>query len=90
MNNITEETRLKYVSKTFGNYDYERFKTLNEDDALTLNYPCELRFEHLEPMLVNAIKKGYIYIMDKEIGIPMQCSGIIGFREGKLMLFCER
>lgn len=41
-------------------------------------------------LLMEMIQKGQICIMDKESCVPFQASGIVGYEDIKLLIFCER
>jgi hypothetical protein len=43
-----------------------------------------------QTLLKNLINDGKIYIMDKEHGIAFIASLVIGFRDNKLLICCER
>ena len=41
-------------------------------------------------LLMEMINRGEIYIMDKEPSVPMSASGVVGYKDNKIIIFCER
>lgn len=78
-----------YVRNTLGDYDYERLEEMNEELIASMRKP-DSKYNTLIVELNKLIKKGDLLLMDKESGSTFECSGIIGYVGGKLMLFNER
>jgi hypothetical protein len=79
----------EYVKKTLGDYDYDRLEEMNENLIASLRKPNS-KYDTLILELNKLIKKGDLLLMDKESGSSFECSGVIGYVGGKLMLFNER
>lgn len=90
MEQVKEEVnRRKYVRKAIGEDDYERIEKLNGEAIASMREP-DNKYNTLILELNKLIKERNILLMDKEFGVPFTCSGIIGYVDGKLMLFNER
>lgn len=67
-------------------YDYDRMDA-EYSQHLTLIPP---EHEKVVKLLMEMIQKGQILIMDKESSVPMDASGIVGYKNEKIVIFCER
>jgi hypothetical protein len=79
----------KYVKNTLGEYDYERLEEMNSELIASLQKP-DSKYDNLIIELNKLIKNSELLLMDKESGSAFECSGVIGYVNGKLMLFNER
>lgn len=74
------------VVAIYGQGDYDH---LNSEMQQRLSLPLPVHkklIENLKPM----IRLRQLWFMDKQTGLPMEASGMIGLDEDKLLIFCER
>jgi len=76
---------LDYIYTVFDKFEFER---LDADTAACMEKPNS-QYDKIIVLLQKLIKQDKLYMMDKDTGVPMPCSGIIGL-DGKLLLVCER
>ena len=79
----------KQAIKYFGEYDYNRLIGMNSNDVLEIK-EIDTEYKTLVDLLRTLIKNGKIKLMDKEYGGAWTASGVIGFRNGELLIFHER
>ena len=82
---MTQQEPLDYIYTVFDKYEFER---LDPETAACMEKPNP-EYAKIITVLKKLIQNDKLYIMDKETGVPMPCSGTIGL-DGKLLLVCER
>lgn len=85
-------TPSKEVIQQFGEYDFDRITKIDDED---IKHICEIPendkvFKLVSELLKTYIQQGRIHIMDKEGGVAFAASGVIGFKNDKLLIFSER
>ena len=80
--NIPEEV----IELFGGEYDLERMDE-KYSEKLTL---IPAQHSDLVKLLMIMIRNGELMIMDKESCVPMDASGVIGYKNNKIIIFCER
>jgi hypothetical protein len=69
-----------------GEYDFQRISEEYSENFTVI--PPE--HKEIVKVLMRMILNGDIFIMDKESGVPMDASGIVGYENDKIIIFCER
>ena len=76
----------KIIELFGGEYDFQRMDE-EYSQKLTLIPPSHA---DVVKLLMKMICNGEVMIMDKESCVPMDASGVIGYENNKIIIFCER
>ncbi len=82
---MTQQEPLDYIYTVFDKFEFER---LDPETAACMEKP-DPKYDKIIVLLQKLIKQDKLYMMDKDTGVPMPCSAMIGL-DGKLLLVCER
>lgn len=93
---LVDDNPSEKLIEEFGVHDYQRLERMNSDLPLEQQHHRQIseikdeQLNHYKNLIQSLIKQEYIYIMDKESGIAFKASVVIGFRDNKLLICCER
>lgn len=79
----------KEAIEYFGRYDYNRLVRMGSNDVLNIKFD-ETEYKTFVNLLRTFIQNGRIKLMDKENGCAWEASGVIGYKDGELLIFHER
>lgn len=84
------ESAKAVLKNKFGSYDYERLAEEGEADDITRLSSVSKDNVSLAAAIAELIRSNKLYIMDKESGVAMPASLVIGYNRDSLLITCER
>lgn len=71
----------------FGSDDYERLLEMEEESVLQIEEITDPYLKKASKIMNDLIQRGLLVMMDKESGVVFDAQGVVGFKDGKILVF---